>query len=191
MLTKIDAPIADWRGSVEGVITLGKFLTLKHKEMTLEEFKKFTRTEIELDENSAMKIMNIAKHPILSNPEHWERLPYGWGLLYELRFMSDAMLMEGIKSGAFIDITKYKIWEMRGVKRRAQSSNEGRGVKVPPGIALVDYCRSGLAIERDTKEVPEIIAKKLGIGAQTYRMVRAIILLSERPELSDNADSMD
>lgn len=177
-----------WNHSVGGIVTLGKFLSLRREQLSKDEYRKMIRAELELDESSANKLAMISKHPILSNPEYYDALPPAWGTLYELRFLPDDVLLAKIKDRSLISATKYDIWNIRGIKVRDRDRvlNPAAKVKVPEGATLVDHCREGLRIENETGKSIEEVAVAIGIGRQSYRLVRTIILLSQRDELSNS-----
>lgn len=176
-----------WNRSVKGIITVGKYLALKRKELNTDDYRKLIRGELELDISSAGKLVGLANHPILSNPEYYNVLPPAWGTLYELKCLSDEVLLAWLKERSLVRITKYDIWKVRGIKVRQEGLLSGSKVRVPEGVTLVDHCRNGLQTEKETGKNPEVIAKELGVGSHTYRMIRSIILLSQRDELT-NAD---
>jgi hypothetical protein len=49
--------------------------------------------------NTAQRLMAIARHPILSNPAHAQRLPRSWTTLYELTKIDGPTLREGLAEG--------------------------------------------------------------------------------------------
>jgi hypothetical protein len=54
---------------------------------------------IPISVNTAQRLMAIARHPILSNPAHSQRLPRSWTTLYELTKVDAATLRESLGNG--------------------------------------------------------------------------------------------
>lgn len=83
-------------------------------------------------------------------------------------------------------------------KRRAEKADEkkangtyepaGARVKVPDGITIEQWCRSGLALEGGGA-TPEAAAKEIGFPVQSYRKTRDIIHLADRDDLSERDSS--
>lgn len=175
-----------WSESVGGIITLGKYLAIKRHELSPDDYRKLMRGEFELDISSAGKLISIANHPILSNPDHYDALPSAWGTLYELKFLPDHLLLDKIRDRSLIGASKYDIWQLRGIKLRENKLPSTAKVRVPDGVSLVDHCREGLRIEKETGKTQDEVAAVLGVGRSSYRLLRSMILLSERHELSNS-----
>lgn len=190
-MTDIKKPDLDWRHSVETIIGMGQYLTKLKEQHSRDDIARMMKIDYNLGSASIDRLVNVAKHPILSNPENFDKLPNGWGTLYELRLLPDEILIEKMRDGSLKNINKYKIWEMRGVKTKDGphlGKNEGARVRVPDNTSLVAYVAAGMQREEEFENDIEAVARMLGIGAWTYRQVRAIVLLSRHPDLS-NADS--
>jgi ParB/Sulfiredoxin domain len=65
-----------------------------------------------------------------------------------------------------------------------KGSNAGSRLKVPPGKTVSDIVHCGLAAERGDDLEIEAAAKLAGIGTQSYREARTIVLLGERTDLN-------
>lgn len=187
----MDKPGKDWRDEIETIIGMGKYLLKLRDTTSRDEIARMMKIDYDLGIASIDRLIKVAQHPILSNPENFDKLPPGWGTLNELRLLPDPLLLEGIKNNGLKNINKYKIWEMRGVKTKdgpRVGKNEGARVRVPENVTLVAYVSAGMQREEEFDGNLEAVARMLGIGAWTYRQVRAIVLLSRHPDLS-NTDS--
>ncbi len=90
-----------------------------------------------------------------------------------------------MNAGKLKNISKYEVWVLRGVKLQARNKAGGT-VNAPLDMSLIQYVKDGIAqLPEDlTDNAVNEMAKKLKIGAETFRMIRGMILLSERPELT-------
>jgi len=139
-----------------------------------------------ISHSSIDKIIRISEHPILSNPAYTDKLPSSWALLYEMRFLPDELLLEKLKNDELRKASKYTVWDWRGVKTKIREGyNDGNRVKVPDNVSLAAYVNAGMQREEEFGGDITAVAKSLGIGNLTYRSVRAIILLSRHPDLSE------
>ncbi len=191
---EVKKPRLDWKdGGVSAIVEMGLFLARMKKNFNRADLAKMTRIDFNIDESTAAKLINIASHPILSNPEYADQLPSGWGTLYEMKFLPDDILLHGIKNGHFKYISKYDVWTLRGVKlgnKKRPLSTQGAGGRITaaPGQSLVQYIREGI------KGLPDalseaIVAERcetLNVSVQTFRMLRRMIILSDRPELTQD-----
>jgi hypothetical protein len=178
-----------WNESARSIIEMGRNLQQMSKELDRDALTKKVNADFGIAASSINKIIRIATHPILSNPVHTDKLPNSWALLYEMRFLPDEVLLEKLKNGELRKASKYKVWDWRGIKTKGPVGyNEGNRVKIPDNVTLAAYVSAGMQREVDFGNDIPAVAKNLGIGDLTYRNVRAIILLSRHPDLS-NADS--
>jgi len=184
-----EKPGKDWQNSVETIIQMGRFLNSLKEENPDVNRAKIAITDFAIDESSANKIGKIADHPILSDPNNFDKLPASWGKLYELRFLPDEILTQRLNEGGLKEATKYKIWELRGVKKRGGPSGlEQRSqVQIPENVSLVAYISAGMEKENefggDCGDA-EDVAKILQVGIATYRMIRSILILARRSDLN-------
>lgn len=186
-----------WRNSVSSIIGTGKFLDEKRKNLSTPEFYSFIKTELGLDKSAAGKLIKIASHPILSDPQYHSMLPPEWAKLYELLFLSDDVLLKIIKNGSATSIKKSTIWNLRGPKRRKYNRGSDEGlhlgkkasriahIKVPGGGSLLKLCREGLRLQEQENLSIEVVAARLGLGQHSYRMINAVLLLEGRTDLNE------
>lgn len=171
-----------WSNSVGSIILFAKHLSLKRQEknnLTKKELESFFRLEYNCGMSRIEKIIGLAEHPIISNPENYGLLPSRWTLLYELAQLPDKVLLEKIKSGEAKNFTKYQIWALRGIKVNKSY------IKFDTNKNLINYVRDGMSLEkRDNLEIDEA-AKALGLNKDTYRKIRTLIVLHDRKELTD------
>jgi len=177
----------DWNESAASIIAMGKKLDELRPTMSRQELGRKVFADYGIKESSIDKLIQVARHPILSNQENAEKLPSSWALLYEMKFLPDKLLLEKLANGGFKGATKYDIWEWRGVKakRPDDEGNDSRRVKVPDNVSLCAYVSAGMQREHDFNDDIIETAKALGLGLKTYRAVRQIILLSRHPDLTE------
>lgn len=170
----------NWRDSAESIIAMGRYLKEIRDSLPQDEYASKVRLMIGIDVSAAKKLIKLAEHPIISNPLNFDRLPQRWALLTEAMYLPRDVLLRAISNGALIDATKYDIWKLYDKKTLT-----GARVAVPKGMSLEELCRSGMAMEKGGLPA-EGVAKKIGIGAHTYRMIRSVIMLTENKTLSDH-----
>lgn len=186
---KVKKPEKNWKEGIETIMEMGKYLAGVRPNLTRPQMADMARAELGIDISTVDKVIKISHHPILSNPENYNKLPQGWGTLYELRFLPENVLVENMNAGKLRHATKYDIWMLRGVKLEARNkAGSGATVKVANGASLVQYVKDGMAHLTDDVSANAINerAKELHLGIETFRMIRAMVLLADRPEL--NAD---
>jgi hypothetical protein len=64
-----------------------------------------------------------------------------------------------------------------------KSERGKHGIVTPDGVSVEQWVRAGMALH-DEGENSESVAKKLGIGVQSYRNARYVVLLADRRDLS-------
>jgi hypothetical protein len=79
--------------------------------------------------------------------------------------------------------TVYKTVRAREVKTK-QRVGGGNKIKLPEGRAVSEVVRDGIKLELEGGGLPAAIARRIGIGVQTYVTTRDVLLLSERDDLS-------
>lgn len=186
-------PGRNWKDSVQSIIAMGKFLARMRLNLDRQSMGKMARIDYNIDESTIDKLIKLSHHPILSDPQYFDKFPPQWGTLYEMKFLPPEMLLQKIETGETKYVTKYQIWQWRGVKIKAPlehnpAENLSRMVKVPDGRNLIDYIRGGIAQEYEDEETGAVerIAKKLKVSTDTYRKIRTLIKLSEHPDLSEH-----
>jgi hypothetical protein len=91
--TKITAA---WRQAVESIVETGKLLIEAKAKVDPGNWLKLAE-ELPFGERTAQRLMEIARHPILSNPTHGSHLPPSWRTLYELSKIDDQVLLARIE----------------------------------------------------------------------------------------------
>ncbi len=81
---------AHWAKSVEGIIEAGKVLLEAKTNLNRAQFLKMLEDdEFPVSENTAYRLIDIAKNPVLTDFAHVQKLPPHWGTLYELTKLTD------------------------------------------------------------------------------------------------------
>lgn len=169
---------------VKSIIGMGQFLARMKENFRGDELARKVYVDYGISESSINKLIRISKHPILSDPKNADRLPPSWAILYELRFLPDEMLKDKLNKDELRHINKYEVWKIRGVRAKAANKISALAA-IATNQNITDYVRSGMALEGDGDGEIERVASTLKIGKRTYRNVRALLLLSERPELGE------
>jgi len=78
-----------WRSSVEAIIRAGQLLISAKAALPHGEFGAMCARDLPFSDNTAQRLMAIARDGRLSNPAHVQLLPASWGTLYELTKLSD------------------------------------------------------------------------------------------------------
>ena len=88
-----------WNKEVPGIIETGKRLIDSRKDKEYGEWEKIFKGKDRFSVQTALKLMAIAEHPVLSNPAHVRALPRSWGTLYELSQIPEPLLLRMIQDG--------------------------------------------------------------------------------------------
>ena len=73
-----------WKLGVEGIITAARVLIQANDELPHGEWLDWLENDLHLHPRKAQMLMLIARHPVLSNANHWYAFPRSWRTLYEL-----------------------------------------------------------------------------------------------------------
>lgn len=188
-------PDPNWRESIDGIINMGRFIKTLKASMTHKDLVRVMLADYGIQASGMNRIAKISEDEILTDPAHRDRLPPSWGLLHELRLLPREILLDKLAKNEVKGLTKYQVWKIRGIKTNGRSlpstaTKNGRfaGAKVyiADGISLIGHVRTGMEFEAREKANAEEVANYLDIYPQTYRMIRTLVQLSERPELTEH-----
>ena len=147
-----------WRKRVEGVIETGRALIEAKTELEGRSFRSLVESnELPFSRGTAIKLMKIAEHPILSSGSHVNHLPESWGTLYELTRLPNDVLRAKLADGSINPKTERKhVAEWRAPKIEVG----GKLVKRKPSafaqmkatnIELQEQLNKSLAENRDMR----------------------------------------
>src|SRR6266567_2587217 len=86
--------------SVEGIICAGKVLLEAKNKLDRKSFIAMLEAhDCPISESTAIRLMNIARHPVLGNYSHVQNLPPHWGTLYELSKLDPKVLEANLEDG--------------------------------------------------------------------------------------------
>lgn len=109
---------------------------------------------------------------------------------YELRILSRALTDCPLTDDewrqsrrAIVALIKERTREDDVIEPDVIEPTHGARINVPHGFTAEDLCRKGMALEADGVP-PDQVSVELGVGVHTYRKMRDIVLLSDRPDLS-------
>lgn len=185
----------DWRSDIHKIMDLSRHLCAVRGAMTREGFNLYTREKMKLSGDTTNKVMKLSEHPILSDPKYADKLPVQWAKLYELSFLPDDTLVKIINDGTVHDLTKYQVWSLRGGKPKKKRVSprmfipNPRGLELPQGVSLTALVQQGIQAESELGLDLTQAADRIGVGRQSYRMIRQTILLSERSQLLTPKDA--
>lgn len=191
----VSPPLQGWKNSVESIIATAQHFRERKKVLPLAKFTAEVQLQYGLSITSANKLIRLAKHPIISNPQNFSKLPPRWALLYEFSFLDENKLNQLMANGAAL-ASKYDVWKER--KHRTKLRKDGviayseyrSSIKGPSeDLSLTEHCRLGMEMEKQGVTMPEA-AKKIGMGYASYTQIKNILALSDRKDLSE-ADSME
>lgn len=181
MLMKTDIFPEGWRGNPRLTIEVGHILAAKYDELTSKEFYSMAMVELGLDSSAARKLVRIAGNKVFNDPQYVDKLPGEWAKLYELSFLPDAALIKIIEDGSVGNFSKYDIWKLRGDDSRARKRYTYLDRFTARGNqSITNWAMTGIKMEEEGMTGREA-AHKIGMGEQTYSMLRCIIL-SHRDE---------
>jgi hypothetical protein len=87
---------AHWQRAVGDILITGKHLIEAKANVDHADWLKLVE-ELPFSEDTAQRLMAIARHPVISNTEHVRYLPPSWGTLYALTKVPDKVLLARIK----------------------------------------------------------------------------------------------
>lgn len=136
---------AEWRKSVEGILSVGRQLIAAKEACEHGEFLRlFKGHESAVSEpvpfsvSSADKLMSVASCEAFANSEFVPNLPQSWGTLYELTKLDDEQIVAGIKAGEITpDMTRAEAAALRAdpVDKPAMPAHEQMADAVEATVA--------------------------------------------------------
>jgi hypothetical protein len=104
-----------WQRAVESIIRTGKLLIEAKSVLGHGNFEVMIKTKLPFGPRTAERLMVIAHHPILANPNHGSLLPPSWRTLYELTQILDKTLLAKIEDGTIRpDLERKDVTKLRG-----------------------------------------------------------------------------
>jgi hypothetical protein len=90
---------AAWRRSVQAIFETGDLLINAKKQLPHGAFQKMIQEDLPFGQDTAQRLMLIAKDTRLRKPAHGRLLPPSWRTLFELSRLPDATLVTALKDG--------------------------------------------------------------------------------------------
>jgi hypothetical protein len=119
-----------WQKSINGILESGRLLIRAKDKLDHGNFEKMIQSELNFGENTAQRLMNIARNPTLANPDHGQLLPPSWRTLDELD-RAERKLGEGTISR----------WLAEGTVTPKTERREIVALIAPPKRAKTEYKR--------------------------------------------------
>lgn len=177
--------VGDWKDSVKSIIETGLLIARQREVLSTKEFRVWVVANIGLAHSAASKLIRVAQHPILSNPEYWDRLPAKWAFLYEVSYLTNDRILEIIQDGSIIASKKYQVWSARTDRSKFAISDPRSKVKTPDGVSIVDTVKVAMLREDNEGKLAKEIARDLGVSDLTYRYIKNLINAQGVEELSN------
>ena len=104
---------AAWQKSIEAIIETGRRLIDARKELAHGEFLAMIKNDLPFGEDTAERLIKIARDPRLSNSAHGRILPPSWRTLFELTKLNDEQFDRLVAAGVIrADMHR---WEIEGL----------------------------------------------------------------------------
>lgn len=86
-----------WQRTVQNIVAIGKLIAQAKDELG-ESYKQLEQ-RLPFSASEAGNFARISRHPVLSDPDYWEKLPRALNTLYHLSRLDDADVRDAIESG--------------------------------------------------------------------------------------------
>jgi hypothetical protein len=136
---------AAWQKTVASIIETGELL-IKAKDALHGSFTDMVERDLPFGPRTAERLMQIAEHPVLSDPTHVSLLPASWGTLYQLSLLPLTALEQYIEDGRIHP----------AMERRDVAAMPGAKINTPPKPSLIERLRNArLADQRRELEAKD------------------------------------
>lgn len=127
---------ARWQDTVAAIFEVGQMLTQAKLEVGHGAwgfmFSAENPNRLPFGQNTANKIMAVARNTVLANSEHVKNLPPSWGTLYELSRIPEPELIEAFESGAIRpDMERQHVKQMLRNTERSQRDSTLQQPEIP------------------------------------------------------------
>jgi hypothetical protein len=122
---------AAWQKTVASIIETGELL-IKAKDALHGSFTDMVERDLPFGPRTAERLMQIAGHPVLSDPTHVSRLPASWGTLYQLSRLPLTALEQYIEDGRI----------RPAMERKDVAALPGAKINTPPKPSLIERLRT-------------------------------------------------
>ena len=138
-----------WGKRVEGVIETGRALIEAQDELEGQSFRSLVESsELPFSRGTAIKLIKIAEHPILSSGSHVNHLPESWGTLYELTRLRHNVLLAKLKDGSLNPRTERKdVTAWRNAERGEQGKVTVDGKTVEAKLSPAEKLKAGRPLQ--------------------------------------------
>jgi hypothetical protein len=113
-----------WQVAVASIVTTGTLLNEAKANVDHGDWLKLVE-ELPFGEDTAQRLMAIARHPVISNTEHVRDLPPSWGTLYQLTRLPDDVLLARIEDHSIHpDMERKDVAALLGPGRQHKRNNK-------------------------------------------------------------------
>ena len=120
-----------WHHAVEGVIETGRMLIDAQDNLEHGEFLPMVKNDLPFGEDTAQRLMALARHPVISNAAHARHLPPHWMTLFEMTRLPPKEVADRIANGTINNKTTRKQVRDLRVAATATKATEKKGNVVP------------------------------------------------------------
>jgi hypothetical protein len=129
-----------WQKGVEAILETGRLLIEAREgpnKLPHGQFEAMVKLKLPFNERTAQRLMEIARHPVISNATHVSLLPPSWGTLYELTRVPNEILLTKIKDGSITPKTERRdVICMRPVPPKKSVSKKSTSIEKTAREAL-------------------------------------------------------
>jgi Protein of unknown function (DUF3102) len=115
---------AEWRNAAASIIETGRLLIKAQKKVGYGHWGDFV-AKLPFGDRTANRLMEIARHPVLSNPTHVSKLPPSWGTLHRLTSLPDRELKQFLSNGTVNSETQRKDVDQLCLQVRDEAQHRG------------------------------------------------------------------
>jgi hypothetical protein len=185
-----DRITAAWQKGVASIVETGKLLVEAKAQVDHGEWTRLIENELPFDRTTALRLMTIAQHPIVSNDAHGQHLPTSWRTLYELTKMDQKLLSEKLESGEINAKTERKsVVAMRPRPKPTQRKKQRTEIGVVTINEKLYKEAIGLAISGALTELEfqdKILTIEAGIKRLTSMKITLTNLMERKLKETDN-----
>lgn len=136
---------AEWRKSVQGIVSVGRELMAAREACEHGEFSRLFKGHdnpvaepLPFTIHTADRLMRIAARPAIADCAHAHSLPQSWATLHELANLSDERIVAGIKAGEITpEMTRAKAAALRGPRKAKAAPDDDLSVIVSEAIGAI------------------------------------------------------
>ncbi len=190
-----------WQRSVESVVEVGRLINEARSQLGAT--YALLETELPFSTTVASFLSKIAKHPVLSDPHNFSRLPNGVNTLYHLTFLDEKTLIQQLQHG---DISPNTTLNEVRTLRIGNSTDTKPSEKQPPKAAVTRFEVGSIyipvpnSLDKFTEELTElltkydgqiVLSKSKGSLAESHRQALLAMAIQQINIAEDDLSQLD